>query len=239
VFVLRGRGLLTVLQRDMLEVVAGLPDQKDFYLTGGTALAEFYLGHRVSYDFDLFTAEGDLIVPFSHQLEAASARAGLRVSVTRRFATFVEFLATKAEETLRVDLALDTPFRFEPPVLSEYGIRVNSLRDLRSDKVLAYYGRAEPRDAVDLYFILQQEQLEPLLAQAARKDPGFDIYWMAVALNRATEFPDEPERWPVKMLREFDPRELKQEFRQLAMALMAEVTDTPRLETGDGSQPPS
>jgi len=28
---------------------------KRFYLTGGTALSEFYLQHRLSYDIDLFT----------------------------------------------------------------------------------------------------------------------------------------------------------------------------------------
>jgi len=42
---LRGKGLLTPLQRACLAAFAGLPDQAHFYLSGGTALAEFYLGH--------------------------------------------------------------------------------------------------------------------------------------------------------------------------------------------------
>ncbi|MDP1547610.1 MAG: hypothetical protein Q8L87_16500 [Anaerolineales bacterium] len=33
---------------------------------------------------------------------------------------------------------------------------INDYPDLRVDKLLAYFGRAEPRDAVDLYFILQK-----------------------------------------------------------------------------------
>ncbi len=127
-------------------------------------------------------------------------------------------------ESLKVDLAQDSPFRLEPPVETEAGIRVGSLTDLRVDKLLAYFGRAEPRDAVDLFFILQQVPLDELMAQAAQKDPGFDPYWLAVALNRATDFPDELERWPVRMLQPVEPRLLKAQFRELALKLMARLT---------------
>jgi len=222
--VLKGKNLLTPIQKAFLSAFVALPDQSHFYLTGGTALAEFYLGHRLSFDLDFFTAEEALILPFSHSVEAIVASHGFEVSVTRRFATFVEFLLRRGEETLRVDLALDSPFRFEPPVLSEYGVQVNSFQDLKVDKVLAYYGRAEPRDAVDLYFILREEELDPLLALAARKDPGFDLYWFAIALERAADFPDEPERWPLKMLMAFDPVHLKRTFHKIALNLMSRVT---------------
>ena len=36
-----------------------------------------------------------------------------------------------------------------------------------------------------------------MLDKAKQKDPGFDLYWFAIALNRSLNFPDEPERWPV------------------------------------------
>ena len=70
---LRGRGLLTSIQRAFLKAFAGLPDQEHFYLVGGTALAEFYLGHRLSLDLDLFTAEDALILPISYQVERFGA----------------------------------------------------------------------------------------------------------------------------------------------------------------------
>jgi len=221
---LKGKGLLVSLQKEFITIFAELPDQAQFYLTGGTALAEFYLGHRLSFDLDFFTSQGDLILPFSYQVEGICRQKGLPVSITRRFATFVEFLLTSGSQALRVDLALDSPFRFAPPLFSEYGVWVNNFTDLKVDKVLAYYGRAEPRDAVDLYFLLQQEPIDPLLSQAAQKDTGFDLYWFAVALNRAQEFPNELERWPVKMLKEFHPLALKQVFQELAMELMSRVT---------------
>lgn len=221
---LKGRNLLTPIQRAFLSTFVALPDHPHFYLTSGTALAEFYLGHQLSFDLDFFTAEEALILPFSHSVEAIATSHGFAVSVIRRFATFVEFLLKRDAETLRVDLALDSPFRFEPPVLSEYGVWVNSFQDLKVDKVLAYYGRTEPRDAVDLYFILGEGEPDPLLALAAQKDPGFDLYWFAVALERAVDFPDEPERWPLRMLVALDPVHLKHTFHRLALDLMSRVT---------------
>ncbi len=224
---LKGKGLLLPLQKRCLALWSTLPDQHHFYLTGGTALAEFYLGHRLSFDLDFFTAEEPLIMPASREAETVLATEGLQVSVVRRFASFVEMLVSDGVETLRVELALDWPYRLAPTVLSEYGIWVNDWLDLAVDKVLAYYGRAEPRDAVDLYFIFQQEQVERLLELAARKDPGFDLYWFAVALNRASEFPDRADAWPVTMLLPFEPPEIKRTFQRLALNLMGQVTCPP------------
>ncbi len=217
---LKGFGILTPLQREFLEVFARLPDQSQFYLTGGTALAEYYLGHRLSFDLDFFTGVESLIVPTSYQIEAVCQQKALSLRVVRRFSTFVEFLIEKGGESLKIDLALDSPYRFEPPVPSPEGVLVNDYSDLRVDKLLAYYGRAEPRDAVDLFFISRREPIEPLLEQAAQKDPGFDGYWFAVALNRCENFPDEIERWPVKMLKRFEPPVLKAAFLDWAMQLM-------------------
>ncbi len=221
---LQSRGLLTPLQRTFLALFADLPDQDQFYLTGGTALAEFYLGHRLSFDLDLFTGQAELVTPLAYELERRCAEHSLAATVTHRFATYVEYLIGQNGATLKVDLALDSPFRFEPPVRSEYGIFVNNYQDLRIDKLLAYYGRAEPRDAIDLYFILQQDRLLSLADQAARKDPGFDLYWMAVALDRAESFPDELDRWPVQMLVPCDPKQIKTTFRELAIELMSRAT---------------
>ncbi|SNB63585.1 nucleotidyl transferase AbiEii/AbiGii toxin family protein [Thermoflexus hugenholtzii] len=204
-------------------------------MTGGTALAEFYLGHRISFDLDLFTTQEGLVGPFSQVLERRFREKEWGVKIIRRFATFVEMLLEKAGEEIRLDLALDAPFRFAPPLLSEYGVLVNAWEDLKAEKTLAYYGRAEPRDAVDLYFLLEEHSLEHLMELAARKDPGFDRYGFAVALSRAEGFPDDPERWPVQMVRPFEPKRLKDRFRSLALDLMERLTGGNPLE-GSGPQ---
>ncbi len=221
---LRARGVITALQRDLLTLFASLPDQQYFYLTGGTALAEFYLGHRLSFDLDFFTSQDGLIQPFSYQLEKACENRGFHVTVVRRFATFVQFTVDRGNESHKIDLALDSPFRFEATVQADYGGYVNDFNDLKVDKLLAYFGRAEPRDAIDLYFLMQLEPLDVLLELAPQKDPGFDLYWFAVALNRAKTFPDELERWPVKMLMDVDPVVLKHKFQSLAAEILSRLT---------------
>ncbi|AEH44105.1 Domain of unknown function DUF1814 [Thermodesulfatator indicus DSM 15286] len=222
--VLQGKGILSELQKKVLNLLGQLPDISRFYLTGGTALAEFYLGHRLSFDLDLFTTEEGLIVPFSRQIERTLTHHGLGVQVTRRFSTFVEMTIVGDGDSLRLDLALDTPVRFATSLPSPYGVPINVFEDLKAEKTLAYYGRAEPRDAVDLYFLLKENELQALMRLAAEKDAGFDAYWFAVALQRAQNFPDDLEKWPVKMLIPFDPKDLKTQFQQLALAILHEIT---------------
>src|SRR5574337_273229 len=131
---LKGFGILTPLQREFLEVFARLPDQSQFYLTGGTALAEYYLGHRLSFDLDFFTGVERLIAPTSYQIEAVCQQQALSLRVVRRFSAFVEFLIEKGGESLKIDLALAAPYRFEPPIPAPEGVLVNDYSDLRVDK---------------------------------------------------------------------------------------------------------
>jgi hypothetical protein len=221
---IKGLGTLTTLQKEFIEVFASLPDKEQFYLAGGAALAEYYLGHRRSFDLDFFTGTEDLVLPTSYQIEKACQKFNLPVKVIRRFSTFVQFLVGTENDGLKIDLALDSPYRFEPPVPTNEGVFVNDYSDLRIDKLLAYFGRAEPRDAIDVYFIMQKESPEILLELAAQKDTGFDLYWFAIALNRCEKFPDELERWPVQMLQPVNPRVLKQTFRDWAIKLMDKTT---------------
>ncbi len=212
----RSKGVLTPLQREILLVFKQIPDSDRFYLTGGTALAEFYLGHRRSFDLDLFTAERGLILPFSRVAEDHLRQTGFDVRVVRRLETFAEFLLSQQEEEVRVQLAYDSPYRFAPPEKTPLGA-VNDYQDLVVDKLLAFFGRTEPRDAVDLFFILEEEDLLELTRLAAKKDPGFDLYWLARAFEKTQEFPEELDRWPVEMLHPFEPTELKARFERLAV----------------------
>ena len=45
---------LEAIPKQNREIFAALPDFKEFYLAGGTALS-LQIGHRVSVDFDLFS----------------------------------------------------------------------------------------------------------------------------------------------------------------------------------------
>jgi len=216
---IQGKGLLSPIQKSFLALFSKIPDQNQFYLTGGTALAEYYLGHRLSYDLDFFTSIEELILPVSYQIENLGREQNLDITVVRRFSSYVELLVVSQDERLKIDLALDSPYRFEPPVFSTEGVYVNDYKDLQIDKLLAYFGRAEPRDAVDLFYILKNETIENLILLAAQKDPGFDVYWFIIALNKSSKFPDELNRWPVQVLLPFNPIELKEYFQTLMKRL--------------------
>lgn len=215
-------GILNKIQIEFLSRFNSLPDASAFYLTGGTALAEFYLGHRLSYDLDLFTTVTGLIRPFCLYMESAMEQQGFSLRAIRRMESFAQYEVAFEHHMLRIHLAYDSPFRFAEPASTPFGL-VNDFQDIVVDKLLAFFGRAEPRDAVDLYFICQDVDFWELVDMASQKDTGFDLYWMASALLKVSSFPDELERWPVQMLRPFDPVVLKRDFAELSQQILPRI----------------
>lgn len=209
-------GILSSGQKKALAIFFSLEESEFFCLTGGTALAEFYLGHRESFDLDFFSSREDLIVSFSRKLEKALSKS-YKISVPRRFNSFVEIEAESPKEKVKVQLALESPFRLSEP--KRVGnILINDYLDLIVDKALAFFGRTEPRDTVDLFFILNEDKVDfwQLVKYCQKKDPGFDLYWMAVALEKTQELPDQIGRWPVEMIKPVDAKALKEMFKKLA-----------------------
>jgi predicted nucleotidyltransferase component of viral defense system len=217
---LKSKGIITDLQREILIIFSEIRDSKMFYLTGGTALAEFYLGHRKSFDLDIFTTEKGFIIPFSYAFEQ-ELKKNFLVKVVRRYETFVEFEVSAKGDSTKVQLAYDSPFRFENPVDSDIGVKVNDYTDLIVDKLLAFFGRAEPRDAIDLFFILKTEDFWKLIELAKQKDSGFDLYWLAIALHKIKNFPNDLKDWPVEIIKKVDIKELK----NLLLNLSREIID--------------
>ncbi|PJC81870.1 hypothetical protein CO007_02510, partial [Candidatus Roizmanbacteria bacterium CG_4_8_14_3_um_filter_36_10] len=56
-----GKTILTSRQLDFLELAqSNAYIAKNYYLTGGTALAAFYYSHRLSEDIDLFSEKQEI-----------------------------------------------------------------------------------------------------------------------------------------------------------------------------------
>jgi predicted nucleotidyltransferase component of viral defense system len=183
--------ILTGIQKKILHCLSLLSDREVFYLTGGTALSAFFLKHRKSRDLDFFTHVEELILPFSHRLEASLIKENLRVQRLRGFHSFVELSVNSKDDSTAVHFGLESPFRFEQP--SEFekipGVKVDSLIDIATNKLLALFGRAELRDFIDVYFLVKERYArEYLMEKSARKDPGFDQYWLGVAMERIDHF---------------------------------------------------
>ncbi len=109
--------------------------------------------------------------------------------------SFVEILVEKGEESTIVHLAQDAPFRLDKvKEFPEYPkLKIDSLVDIASNKLLALFGRATLRDFIDIYLLVKKQRFTPeqLMSKAKEKDPGFDLYWLGVAFERINTFKDD------------------------------------------------
>lgn len=82
-------------------------------------------------------------------IEAALTERGWIVKVIRRHITFTRLLATIRDETIEIDLAVDSPLLF--PIEHLDGRPTLAPQDLAARKILAILDRAEGRDFTDLW----------------------------------------------------------------------------------------
>jgi predicted nucleotidyltransferase component of viral defense system len=218
--------ILERIQKEILNILKDLPDVEAFYLTGGTALSAFYLGHRKSNDIDLFTSVEELISPFSLKIEDVLKKRNFSVKRSRGFHSFVELFVNSPEESTIIHIALDSPFRFEQAADSKEfpGLKTDGLIDIATNKLLALFGRATLRDFLDVYFLIKERFIKSELIEKAKiKDPGLDIYWLGIALERINEFPDDsPEM--LLLIKPCNMKELQRFFNEWREEIYKEIT---------------
>jgi len=164
--------ILTTDQKKVLDLVAEKSDiSKVFYLTGGTALAEFYLHHRYSDDLDFFTSQEDFpqfeIEKFAQVIKEEVSANDI---IYRRLHDRRIFFFKKGNEELKIEFTY-YPFAQIGKGQDINGLRVDSLEDMSANKVMALFDRIEPKDFVDIYFIIQNAgiSLEQILANVNKK----------------------------------------------------------------------
>jgi len=155
--------------------------EKDFYLTGGTALAEFYLQHRYSDDLDFHTRKtSSLDEDFKHVLEIFE-RLGLQIEIQRQFDDILTLSVHSTEEQdekLKIEFNRDATVMMAQSLIFCGNVIVDSFEDIAVNKVCTILSRGpeEPKDFVDLYFILNETNysLDYLISQAREKEASFD-----------------------------------------------------------------
>src|SRR3989344_9096914 len=100
-----GKTILTAKQLNFLESAQAQPSiNRRFYLTGGTALAEFYFQHRLSGDIDLFSEQEINVRAVESFLQKIKEKLGI-TSLTKQ--VFLGLNTYKLQytdgETLKVD----------------------------------------------------------------------------------------------------------------------------------------
>jgi len=143
-----------------LVTVAASAVARDVVFGGGAALAALHLHHRTSADLDFF---------MTRELEPAELASLVRSLRTATTAAEVEVVGPRTSLILlrrgrafgRVDFAF---YPFDPVGRRTRwrGLVVESLEDMTVNKLQAVLTRNQPRDFVDLYFLLREGPLRDL-----------------------------------------------------------------------------
>lgn len=163
--------ILTKEQKKFLEIFKSQKDLANiFYLTGGSALANYYLKHRYSEDLDFFTDKEDFDweAVFSFMKRAKKQLQAEDLVYDRMFDRRIFYLKFSDNKELKIEFTL-YPFKQIKRCKSIEGILVDSLLDIAANKLFSIFERQEIKDYIDLYFLLKKFTLKKLHRAVTKK----------------------------------------------------------------------
>lgn len=189
-----GQSILTAKQNKFLGFAQADEEiNRWFYLTGGTALSEFYLKHRLSEDIDLFSTSQ--VNDFYIDSFFSKVKSRLQIKDIKKdhiMGLFAYKLFYRDGEELKVDFNEYGFHPIERSLLRFGNLTVDSFYDIGINKLYTTLGRFQTRDFIDLYFILQKGEfsLEQLIERTQDKfNTKIDPFYLASQFLRATDLP--------------------------------------------------
>lgn len=154
--------VLTADQEMALRVL-GESELKDrFYWSGGTALAFCYLKHRGSVDVDFFSGERFVFDDLMGFVEMFKKKSGLTKMTYEKIYDRWELLFENERRSLRVEFVYYNHGRKTLGKKTEHlGVMVDSLFDLAANKTMVLMDRNEPKDVVDIYYLVKKTRFAP------------------------------------------------------------------------------
>jgi len=203
-------------------LISHLPEeiQTNFYLTGGTALSAFYLGHRLSEDMDFFTDAEEKMAPIEFLTGIIRSLPSLDHLHFERLFDRRIFVATfKDNQILKVEFT-SYPFKSLDDRLRVGKLVVDSLLNLITGKLFAMADRLDPKDFVDLYFVLKNKGLK-LEILVKLTEERFDVKGLEFVIPERILLVDRiaPRDLPV-MVEKLDLDEMKGYYLQEATRLV-------------------
>ncbi len=188
--------ILSPNQKRVLELLSTEPVITGrFYLTGGTALAEYYLHHRLSEDLDFFAETEVEPEAITTALKKIQKPAGIiRFSFEQSFNRNLFSLELHGE-------SIKTEFTYFPfPRIESKkkigDLQIDSLLDIAVNKLFTIHQKPRSRDFIDLYSILQKEKdwnIGELMKKARIKfDSHIDPLQLAAQFVKAETLKDYP-----------------------------------------------
>jgi len=202
----------------VLEILKNLPIWEDFYLAGGSGLA-LQINHRISVDFDLFSATNKL---------GPTERGQIRNMLINSGNTIIRASKDETLEIIFNGVRLSF-FHYDYPLIALLvrfnSIKIASIADIGSMKLASIVGRGSKRDFVDIYFIIREHiPLSKLVFMGEKKFhqiQGFSVQ----ALHALVYFEDaEPERMP-KLLKKISWEEIKSFLKEEVKKLSRNLFD--------------
>ena len=190
----RQQQLLTLLSQDKYI-------KEHFYLSDGTALAEYYLQHRLSEDLDFFSLLE--VNPKTVQIIFKKIKEKIHFEKVTFEISFNRnlFFLHFPDEILKTEFTYYPFEQIEQP--KKMGLlKIDSLMDIAVNKADTILTHPRTRDFIDLYLILQKEQwlFADMVKQARVKfDTDVDVLHIAQQLLTVSELKDYP-----RMLIAFD-----------------------------------
>ena len=204
------------LQDGILRIVKDL--KLPFYLTGGTALSRHYFSHRYSDDIDLFVNDDSLYADYinkftDHLINQTSESFRFIPDRFVKSENHTQIFVEQGSTVLKIDLVNDVKFHFGDFVTSQSLVRIDSWRNILSNKVAAAF-RMEVKDFVDIWIISKNRQFNwmEIFNESKQKDPGADPIALA-DLFISFPFSDID---IIKWIKKPDVEKLKKEFIKVA-----------------------
>ena len=159
---------LEVLKENARKLLPYFSGLKNYYLAGGTAIA-LQIGHRISVDFDFFSAKKLPKDLFSK----------IKTKIPKKFS--VKLSVNNSEELTLFVNDTKVTFLYYPFPLVDKLIRVEnmtmlSLKELAATKAYTIGRRGEYKDYIDIYFLLKDKHVKlKYLIKAAQKKYATDF----------------------------------------------------------------
>ncbi len=139
-----------------------------FYLTGGTALAVFYLHHRESEDLDFFTPKPYDRLAVYDAVTAWSEKRKCEFEDKTNLMVQIFYLVFPDGEKVKIDFNHYPHNRVKKGIVYQ-SVQIDSLLDIAINKLITISQRTEVKDFVDLYFLLKTFTLWDLIDGAKVK----------------------------------------------------------------------
>jgi len=175
---------LTQFQAEVFKVISANRNP-DSFIAGGIVINRNEGSARFSDDIDVFHDASEAVAVGADADAESLRKAGYAVTFLRREATFQQANISLAGETIRLDWAADSAFRFFPIVRDEVlGFRLHDA-DAATNKILAAVSRQKVRDFIDLMQVdANYVSLGVAVWGAAAKDEGYTPNMIMQELRR-------------------------------------------------------